>query len=212
MQNTSKNLKNKSFTLANGIVCICLLLMPILSFADVSWRLKLTSGKNITVIAKPEGKFISYILKIKKQPPLLLLKIFKTQEIKPINQYGFISIADANIAERTALFELAVNSSASGTGQGQCGAGIEKYIFMVSLIPSPTTVHRIPLESCWIDLSLPDDGTPKQAKINDSKFISINDDKLIIHYDYFPRLNGRMIATYSLLDDFFSLDVIKPLN
>jgi hypothetical protein len=193
------------------IAMLCLLQTSSISLAD-NWKIKLPSGETVKVVARPEGKFKSYIMTVGNKPPLLLLKIYKTQEIIRKENYGFIPIQDINIANQIALFEIAINSSASGTGQGQCGAGTEKYLFMVSLLPTPTTTHRIPLESCGISLSLPDDGIRHQsAKDNkdDKEYISIIDGNLIIKYGYFPRLDGRMVATYSLTDEFFNLEITK---
>lgn len=192
-----------------AIAMFCLLTISSISLADDNWQIKLPSGENAKVVTKSEGKFISYVMIVGNKPPLLLLKIYKTQEISRKKNYGFIPIQDINIANRTALFELAINSSASGTGQGQCGAGIEKYLFMVGLLPTPTTTHRIPLESCGIDLSLPDDGVPRQTGKDDKKYISIVDNNLVIKYDYFPRLKGPMVATYGLTDEFFNLEITK---
>ncbi|MBT9568217.1 MAG: hypothetical protein IV085_07945, partial [Thiobacillus sp.] len=127
------------------------------SYAIDKWHYDLSPKEAVTVFTKEEGKFVSYYLTVAEIPRLLLLKIYKTQKIDKKKIHGFIQIKDENTARRRVLFRLSINSAASGTGRGECGAGIEEYLFIVGINESVnvlSTLHRLTLESCLSNLVL----------------------------------------------------------
>lgn len=175
------------------------------AFALDKYEQKLVSGEVASVSVKPQGNFVSYLLGVGKTPPLLLLKVYKAQHLGGNTKSGFIEIHDQNTARKRVLFRLAINSSASGTGRGQCGAGIEEYLYIVEvdkLANALTVLHRIPLESCWADISL-SGGLDGVQIIQDP----LRNESLVqIKYGLHPRWGRAITVSYSLDSDYFSFE------
>lgn len=191
--------------------CYFLILISLLStsaIASEGYQQKLTSGETASVLTKTQGKYVSYYLQIDKFLPLLLAKIYKTQQLKGKETVGFVKIPDENTARNRILFRLAINSAASGTGRGQCGAGIEEYLYMVDVDTSArvlTTLHRIPLESCWADISL--NGAADSVQVVHDK--TRNESLIQIKYEAHPRWGQPLTVTYSLASDYFNIELRK---
>lgn len=187
---------------------ILISLVSINSFATDRYQQKLASGETANVLSKLQGKYVSYYLEVDKSPPLLLAKIYKTQQLKGKETIGFVKIPDQNTARNRILFRLAINSAASGTGRGQCGAGIEEYLYIVDVDTSArvlTTLHRIPLESCWADISL--NGEVDSVQVIHDKLR--NESLVQIKYESHPRWERPLTVTYSLDSDYFNFESRK---
>lgn len=191
----------------------CLLLL--LTFASLNanandtaskkWKLDMPSGEVAKVVTKTHRQSTSYLLIVGNRPSLLLLKINSSQKINTIGKDGFIKIEDQNTANQRILFRLSFSSSASDSGQGQCGSGIEEYLFIVGVDRAqdvPSTLHRIPLESCWSDISLSDESDNVQVFQDPQR----NESGIRIKYSLHPRWATPITLTYSLDNEFFNLE------
>lgn len=187
---------------------ILISLVSMNSLATDRYQQKLASGETASVLAKLQGNYVSYYLEVAKSPPLLLIKIYKTQQLNGKEAVGFVKISDQNTARKRILFRLAINSAASGTGRGQCGAGIEEYLYIVE-VDKParalTTLHRIPLESCWADISL--NSEPDSVQVVHDK--PRNESLVQIKYESHPRWERPITVTYSLDSDYFNFESRK---
>lgn len=189
----------------NKLLFLLLTLVSANVAASVEWKYNLPSGDVATVSERTNGGLVSYILTAGKLSPLLLLKVNKYQKMGAANTNGFPKITDQNTANRRLLFRLSFKSSASGSGRGQCGAGIEDYLFIVEVDKakdSLSTLTRLPLESCWSDISLSAGNDSVQVFIEPER----NESTLRIKYAPHPRSAKPLTVTYSLDNEFFNIE------
>lgn len=175
------------------------------AIASEVWQYNLSTNEKVSVVALEKGKFVSYFLSVGTMPKLLLTKIYKTQKIDKKKIKGFIQIEDLNTERQRVLFRLAINSSASGTGRGECGAGIEEYLFIVGINESVnflSTLHRLTLESCLSNFVLDDGADSVQLVYNKEKTETL----LRIKYGIYPGWKLPVTAIYSLDDGSFNLE------
>lgn len=205
MQSTYAQSKTKTFYTA---LLLFLVSLSLDALAEDVWQYNLFTKEKVTVFAQEKGKFVSYYLSVGTMPKLLLTKVYKTQKIDKKKIKGFIQIEDINTSRQRVLFRLAINSLASGTGRGECGAGIEEYLFIVGINESVnvlSTLHRLTLESCLSNFVLDDEADSVQLVYNKEK----TETSLRINYGTYPGWELPITAVYSLDGDFFNFEQRK---
>lgn len=155
-------------------------------FADVVFSKGLPDKNKVFVEERIYGDQVGYYIYLKKNGRTPIILIHKRQLVA--NRFIFFEITDPNVAVRRFIFKLSFNAAASGDGHGQCGAGIEEYLFVVDIEKTPSVINRIPVGSCFYGIGFePGDSV-----------ISIEGNVLRINYSYVSEFDGPANAVLSL--------------
>jgi len=154
--------------------------------ADIVFAKSLPDNSKVLIEKSAHGDQIDFYLSRKKIGNIHVISVQKKQLIA--NGFVFFEISDPSVAIRRFVFKMSFNSTASGDGRGQCGAGVEEYLFVVDIEKTPSVINRIPVGSCYYDIGFePGDSV-----------ITIHGNVLRINYSYVSEFDGPANAVLSL--------------